>query len=63
MSVLTDTVDAGIFYPPDAALDKIACHVAVALVQVGHHLGEPSVGGDFLLILAGMYIHYTCRLE
>ena len=63
MSVLTDTVDAGIFYPPDAALDEIACYVTVTLIQVRHHLSKPAVGGDFFLILTGMNVHHAGGLK
>ena len=46
MSVLAHSVDAGVFYPPDAVLDEVVGDQRIALVQVGHSLVEPTVGEE-----------------
>ena len=46
-----------------AALDKIACYMAVTLVKVGHGLCKPSVGSYFLFVFCSMDIHNAGCLE
>ena len=59
MRVLTDAVDTGKFYPPDTRLDEVAGYMAVALIQVRHYFGEPSICGYLALILGGVDVLHT----
>ena len=63
MCVLAYTVDAGIFNPPDTALNQIGSHVAVALVEVRHTLGEPAVYCYFLFIIGSVRVRLCGGLE
>ena len=60
IGVLSDAVDLGIFHPPDTALDEIVLHERIALVPVGHIVGEPSVGSVLQVPLAGVRITDRC---
>ena len=42
MGVVTNSVQPGIFDPPDAVLDKVLLQIGVALVQIRHGLVKPS---------------------
>ena len=56
MGVLADSVDPGIFDPPDAVLDEIVGNERIPVVQVRHPPVEPPVGEEFPLGRSSMRI-------
>ena len=59
MGILANTVDAGVFNPPDTALNQEAGYVAVALVQVRHGLGKPTVYCNLIFVFGCMNVLYA----
>src|SRR5690606_2951720 len=67
IGILPDAIHAGVLDPPDAVLDKIFCHMAVTLVQVGHGGYEPAIHHLALVILRGVgvevHLFHVCGLH
>ena len=57
MCVLTDTVNACIFNPPDAVLNQIAGQMPVFLIKIGHASSKPTIYQGLSLRLRCVNIH------
>ena len=54
--ILADSVNTGILYPPDTALNQISSYMAVPLVEIWHNLAEPTVNCYFLFVIRSIRV-------
>lgn len=54
IGIHTYAVDAALLDPPYRVLDEIALQMRIALIEVGHLLDKPAVGGTLAVEIGGI---------